>query len=152
MKPGRVSIAPCGHSRPSKSERIPQEKNVKFAKPLVLALTLIVATPVLSLAHDYRVGSLAIDQPWARAMPAGAPVAGGYLTITNTGSEPDRLLGGTSDAAEAVEIHESTLTDGVDRNRPVAEGHVLAPGHTPTPPPGTGTPRRKRAEAGEGQR
>src|SRR3546814_5507400 len=87
MKPGRVSIAPCGHSRPSKSERIPQEKNVKFAKPLVLALTLIVATPVLSLAHDYRVGSLAIDQPWARAMPAGAPVAGGYLTITNTGSE-----------------------------------------------------------------
>src|SRR3546814_2731568 len=102
MKPGRVSIAPCGHSRPSKSERIPQEKNVKFAKPLVLALTLIVATPVLSLAHDYRVGSLAIDQPWARAMPAGAPVAGGYLTITKTGSEPDRLLGGTSDAAEAV--------------------------------------------------
>src|SRR3546814_20156917 len=118
MKPGRVSIDPWGQSRPSKSERIPQEKNVKFAKPLVLALTLIVATPVLSLAHDYRVGSLAIDQPWARAMPAGAPVAGDYPTIPHTGSEPDRLPGGTSAAADAVELHASTKPGGLARTPP----------------------------------
>src|SRR3546814_18175265 len=57
-------------------------------------------------------------------------------TITNTGSEPDRLLGGTSDAAEAVEIHESTMTDGVARMRPVADGLVFAPGETLTLAPG----------------
>lgn len=101
---------------------------MKLAKALVLAVTLFGAAP--SLANDYRVGSVVIDQPWSRAMPAGAAVASGYLTITNTGNEPDWLLAGKSDAAEAIEIHESTMTDGVARMRPVADGLTIPPGQT----------------------
>jgi copper(I)-binding protein len=44
------------------------------------------------LAHDFRAGSLTIDHPWARATPAGAPVAAGYLVIENRGAAADRLM------------------------------------------------------------
>ncbi|AQZ54272.1 copper chaperone PCu(A)C [Martelella mediterranea] len=102
---------------------------MSFIKPLIIGFTLTaMAQP--ALAHDYEFGSLKIDHPWARATPPGAPVAGGYLTITNTGTEPDRLLGGSSDGAEAVQVHESTVVDGVARMRHVAEGVVIAPGET----------------------
>ena len=45
--------------------------------------------------HDVTIGSLKISAPWARATPKGASVGGGYMKITNTGTEPDRLVGGT---------------------------------------------------------
>src|SRR5690606_2579035 len=43
-------------------------------------------------AHGYKVGSLEIGHPWSRATPANAPVAGGYMTIENTGDTDDRLV------------------------------------------------------------
>lgn len=43
--------------------------------------------PVPSQAHDYKVGSLEIARPWARATPR-APVAGGSLTITAMALSP----------------------------------------------------------------
>lgn len=102
---------------------------MRLVKALTLGLVLTAAAHG-ALAHDYTAGPLAIDHPWARATPPGAPVAGGYLTITNTGTEPDRLLGGSSNAAEAVQIHESTMTDGVARMRPAENGIAIAPGET----------------------
>jgi len=54
-------------------------------------------------ARSYKLGSLVIDAPWIRATPAGAQVAGGYLKITNTGQEPDRLIGGSLPVAAYVE-------------------------------------------------
>ena len=39
-------------------------------------------------------GALEIEQPWSRALPKGATVAAGYVKIKNTGTEPDRLVGG----------------------------------------------------------
>ncbi len=40
-----------------------------------------------AFAHDYTVGGLKIDHPWARATPKGASVGGGYMKITNTGTD-----------------------------------------------------------------
>ena len=54
-------------------------------------------------AHDYKVGPIAIDHPWTRATPKNAPVAGGYLKITNTGTTPDRLTGGSTEVAKRFE-------------------------------------------------
>jgi copper(I)-binding protein len=58
-----------------------------------------------------------------------------YCIIRNDGSEPDRLLGGESPVASAVEIHRSEEVDGVMRMRKLedlelpAEASVeLAPG------------------------
>ena len=43
----------------------------------------------------FKLGALVIEAPWARATPGGAQVGGGYMKITNTGKEADRLIGGS---------------------------------------------------------
>lgn len=96
-----------------------------------LAIAVVVATagpPSISAAHDFKVGSLELKHPWSAKAPPVAPVLGGYLTIVNTGSEPDRLVGGSTPVAERLELHESSLVDGVARMRPAKEGIEIAAG------------------------
>ncbi len=78
--------------------------------------------------HDVRAGALTLVHPWTRATPGGARVGGGYLTIRNAGTEPDRLLAGTMEAAGRVEIHEMATVDGVMRMRNLPAGLVIPPG------------------------
>lgn len=81
-------------------------------------------------AYDYKVGGLEIDHPWSRAVPKGATVAAGYVTIKNTGTEPDRLVSGSTPVAGKFEIHEMSMDKGVMRMRPVPAGIVIKPGET----------------------
>ena len=83
-------------------------------------------------AHDYTAGSLKIGHPWSRATPDGAKVAGGYLTVTHTGSEPDRLTGGSFSQAGRVEVHSMTTENGVMKMAPVEGGLLIKPGVTVT--------------------
>lgn len=76
-----------------------------------------------------------VEDAWARATPAVAPVAGGFLTAINDGDTPDVLLGVESDIAQRVEIHEMRMQDGIMRMRrldavpvPAHGKAVLAPG------------------------
>jgi periplasmic copper chaperone A len=85
-----------------------------------------------SHAQDYKLGALQIDNPWSRAVPKGATVAAGYLTIKNTGTEADRLVGGSTPIAGKFEIHEMSMDNGVMRMRPVTGGLVIKPGETVT--------------------
>ena len=71
-----------------------------------------------------------ITQAWSRATPGGAPVAGGYLTIENKGSLPDRLLSGSTDAARKIEIHEMALDKGIMTMRPIEGGLFIEAGKT----------------------
>ncbi|MBX6327948.1 MAG: copper chaperone PCu(A)C [Pseudolabrys sp.] len=87
-------------------------------------------------AHEYTVGSLKIGHPWARATPKGATVGAGYLTVTNTGSAPDRLLGGSIEVADRTEIHVMRMENGVMTMRPLAGGIEIKPGETVTLEPG----------------
>lgn len=73
---------------------------------------------------------------WSRVAPPGAPVVGGYVTIMNMGSEADRLLGATSIISSNVQIHQSTIVEGVARMRPVKDGVPIVPGDTVTFEPG----------------
>lgn len=82
-----------------------------------------------------------IEEGWVRAMPllegeeevSTNSVA--YFVLRNDGDQPDRLVGGESAAAEAVEVHETVLVDDVTRMRKVGgleisphEAVELAPG------------------------
>jgi uncharacterized protein YcnI/copper(I)-binding protein len=87
-------------------------------------------------AKTYKAGSLTVEGPWARATPGGAKVAGGYLTITNTGQEPDRLIGGTVPFARRFEVHEMAMEGGIMRMRPLANGLEIKPGETVELKPG----------------
>ena len=60
---------------------------------------------------------------------------GGFLSVQNSGSKPDRLLGGSSPAAAAVEVHEMRMEGDVMRMReikalelPAGKRVTLAPG------------------------
>ena len=71
-------------------------------------------------------GGLRVEQAWARATPAVAPVAGGFLIIANDGGKDDRLLRVESDIAQRVEIHQMRNDAGVMRMRQVTEGLPIA--------------------------
>jgi copper(I)-binding protein len=85
---------------------------------------------------SFKVGSLVIEAPWARATPGGAKVAGGYLKITNTGKEPDRLTGGTLPIASAVEVHEMAMEKDVMKMRHLADGLEIKAGQSVELKPG----------------
>ena len=79
-------------------------------------------------AGTVKLGTIEISDLWARATPRGVTVGAGYFKITNTGSTPDRLVGGTSEVADDLEIHEMSMTGGVMRMRPLKNGVVIEPG------------------------
>jgi hypothetical protein len=81
-------------------------------------------------AEDVKAGDLVISQPWARATPGGAKIGGAYVTIENKGASPDRLIGGSADIADKVQLHEMTTVNGVMKMRPLEEGVTIEPGKT----------------------
>jgi periplasmic copper chaperone A len=89
----------------------------------------------IAAAETYSAGSLEIVNPWARATPKGATVGGGFLTITNKGTEPDRLIGGSAAPASRFEMHTTVTEDGVAKMRQV-DGLEIKPGETVELKPG----------------
>lgn len=85
---------------------------------------------------DYRLGDLVITAAWSPATPANAPVAAGFLRITNHGSNPDRLISALIEGVGEVEIHETSHQDGVARMRKLEPGLVIAPASTVELKPG----------------
>lgn len=83
-------------------------------------------------AHDYKLGDLQISQPWTRATASTAPSAGGFLTITNKGAAPDKLIAVKSPAAEMTQIHEMKMEGDIMRMREREGGLEIAPGATVT--------------------
>ena len=69
-----------------------------------------------------------IDNPWARATPPGATVAGGYMVLRNAGAAPDRLVSASSPAAAKVELHVHVNDNGVMKMREVKGYDVPAKG------------------------
>lgn len=104
---------------------------------LRLALALALAVPALSAAaHEYKLGSLDIVEPWARATPSTAQTGGGFLVITSKSTSPDRLITAKSPAADKVEIHEMKMDGNVMRMRELDMGLDIPPGATVELKPG----------------
>ncbi|MEQ8823511.1 MAG: copper chaperone PCu(A)C [Filomicrobium sp.] len=87
--------------------------------------------------HKAASGTVKIGTPWTRVTPPGAKVAGGFVTLTNTGDTEDRLIGGSFELAGRVEVHEMSVIDGVMRMNEVDGGIELAPGATVELKPGS---------------
>lgn len=82
-----------------------------------------------SVAADLDETALIVEEAWTRAGFAGGNTAV-YMKLTNAGSEALRLVGAASSAAEAVELHETVITeDHVMLMEPV-EAVELPPGGT----------------------
>jgi copper(I)-binding protein len=93
----------------------------------VVWVSAVIAVP--AIAHTFTVGKLFIGHPWSRPAAAGMPVGVAYLSITNQGDIEDVLVSASTPAAASVEIHETTITDGMARMR-LLKQVVIAPGKT----------------------
>lgn len=79
-------------------------------------------------AHSYTLGELKIGHPWSRTTPPAAKVAGGFLTIENTGKQADRLISATFSGSSNVELHEMAVDNGVMRMRELPRGIEIPAG------------------------
>lgn len=101
-----------------------------------LAALAFAALATAAPAHEIAAPGLEIIHPWI-ALPAGtAPTAAGYLSITNTGNEPERFIGVEAGFAGMAMLHESL----VDANGISTMVHLdsveIAPGETVAFAPG----------------
>jgi copper(I)-binding protein len=83
---------------------------------------------------ETRAGAILITQPWSRAAMRGGSGAA-FLTLRNTGTTADRLLGASTPAAGKVELHSMVRDGDVMRMReqpaidlPPGQQVVLRPG------------------------
>jgi copper(I)-binding protein len=103
---------------------------------IVALIALIFSVSAAAAAGDVKIGSLQISAPWARATPKGAAVGGGYLKITNTGTVPDRLIGGSTSIAGRLEVHEMSMSGSTMKMRQVTGGVEIKPGQSVELKPG----------------
>jgi copper(I)-binding protein len=97
----------------------------KFVVALALAAGLL--GPALASAHDYKLGTLAIEHPWAPESIGPAPTGAAYMTVVNGGNEADRLVAASTPRAQRVELHSNQIDDGIIKMRAVKAIEV-APG------------------------
>ncbi|MDR3499680.1 MAG: copper chaperone PCu(A)C [Parvibaculum sp.] len=96
-----------------------------------VAALLLAAAP--AGAHDFKLGSLDIQHPWAR--PSAAKTGAAYFVITNHGASEDALVGVETGASEKAQIHEMTMDGAIMRMRAIAR-LVLPAGGTVSVAPG----------------
>lgn len=96
-------------------------------KTLCIAALLSLALPAPAPAAT-PAPTVQVQQAWMRASPPHVPTAAGYLTLVNTGTQADRLLSVSSEAAERVELHGSQVQGGVRRMRTLGDGLALPAG------------------------
>ena len=102
-----------------------------------LALSLLTAAALADpTAGSATIGDIAISGGFTRAMLPNQPVGGGYLTINNRGTTPDRLVGVSTPVAGAGALHEMSMTAEVMSMRPLPDGIALPAGATVALTPG----------------
>ena len=96
-----------------------------YASTAALVIAALLAVP----AHAAD-APIAVSHAWLRATPRTAPVAGGYVTLTNTGKAPDTLVSASLPMAPEGQIHTMTVKNGVMEMRRLDDGLAIAPGAT----------------------
>lgn len=97
------------------------------AAALLAAWTAVLAaSPGAALASGGATGPAgpAIEAAWARASIGGSKVSAVYLTLTNRGDAPLRLVGAETGRAGHAMLHRTIVEDGIAKMRHVPELHV----------------------------
>ncbi|WP_371154475.1 copper chaperone PCu(A)C [Jannaschia sp. 2305UL9-9] len=109
-------------------------RNLLAATALAVFSTATLTAPIWA----ERAGDLEISKTMLRATPPGAPVAGGYVMIENTGATDDTLVSASIDLETVgrVELHEMRMADGVMSMSEVDGGIAIPAGETVVLQPG----------------
>lgn len=106
------------------------------AAGLVAAAMLFTAPSVLADDASVMAGSLELSGAFTRATLPAAKVGGGFLTITNHGTESDRLVSAASPATPMVQLHEMRMDGDVMKMRELENGIEIPAGETVILAPG----------------
>jgi hypothetical protein len=111
------------------------ENIMRFLSNLSFIAVLLAASPA-AFAQAGGTAKIDIEQPWARATPAGAATGAVYMTLANKTGTADRLTAAASDVAGKVQIHEMAVVNGVMKMRELASGLAIPAGGSVTLKPG----------------
>lgn len=96
---------------------------------LIFTLFALLIAPLASAHDDEACNVVYLFDAWARATPEGAPTGAVFGLLVNLSAEDDTLIGASTDAAEAVELHEVVMGAGdVMQMRPVESGFAVGAG------------------------
>ncbi|MGV3741282.1 MAG: copper chaperone PCu(A)C [Burkholderiaceae bacterium] len=89
-----------------------------------------------AFAHDYKVGDIRVDHPYARPTVAAQTAGGVYLSIENRGKTSDQLIAASSPVSKSAELHTMSMEGNVMKMREVphieikpSEKIAMRPGH-----------------------
>jgi len=97
-----------------------------FRLVTVTAAFLVLALPAFA-TDTPKAGDVSVEQPWARASAGRGANGAAYVTLTNQGQAPDKLIAASSPIASRAELHAHSMEGGVMKMRPV-DGIEIAPG------------------------
>ena len=88
---------------------------------------LLAALGGVASAEEYRLGDLAVKDPWTREMPPVSETGAVWFRVVNHGSA-DQIVSVQSPFAERAELHTHELKDGVAKMRHLPSVEVPAHG------------------------
>lgn len=88
---------------------------MRLCLALLACLCALIAPAAVGAGTPVR--GIVVSDAWMRATPPGASVAAGYLVIANGTSREDELLAVSTPAAARIEMHSSSVKDGIMRMR-----------------------------------
>src|SRR3546814_15594648 len=111
----------------------------------LIAAAAVMLAATAAAAHDFTLGALTLDHPWARASAGPARNGAAFLAIENAG-DADRLLGATGGIDERIALHTHEMDGHIMKMRRLDAVEVPAHGragraparHPPTPNGPTG--------------
>lgn len=104
---------------------------------LVGSMLACLSFPSESAAGDsVTVGSVTIEQAWARPTDAMARTGAVYFLLKNKGTEPDRLVSVSTAVAGSAQLHTNTMRDGMVHMEPVPGIDIPANGSAELKPGG----------------
>lgn len=114
---------------------MPTRRTILLVAALAPACAPLLAPPA-ARALDHGDGGATPAASHAATRPGTGGTGAAYLTIRNAGTAPDRLLGGETDRAHAVEIHQVSADGDVMRMRPLPDGLEIPAGAEVVAEPG----------------
>src|SRR5262245_55705940 len=91
----------------------------RFKALLTLSSFLGALACMPAMGHEYQVGTIRIDHPWARATVPGQQGGGAFLKLQNSGNAPDKLISASADIAKSTELHSMAMEANVMRMKQI---------------------------------
>jgi copper(I)-binding protein len=103
---------------------------------MIVAVGFLAAFAGAAQAKDITKGPLTLSDLQMRATPAGLPTSAAYLTISNAGKTPDKLVSIACACASSAMVHESRMHNGISSMSMVGELTIPAGGKVRFKPDG----------------